>query len=290
MKEVSYNLFCVSIGKYENIRQLSKEEFDRHKEQIYALEKLELEDRLFTLITMNYNDLKAKIAFYCSYKDSNKSFDFKETYLDLNRVILNLLSSIRTYLDHNETRLKKKYGETSEEFQLFKRLTSNAFDTSFAYRFLTKLRNFAQHCGLPSGSIQQVSSRDGETIRLILHRDNLLNVYDGWGSQVKKDLIQQSEDFDMLPLIEQKISELRAINYELTEREYQKLAQDAFELLDLMVEVQKKAKGAPTLAELITDSTDKDSMQIVERHFPYAAISRSTGVHITILQPHKNDD
>lgn len=290
MREISYNLFCASIGKYENIRKLSKEEFDRHKEQIFELEKLELEDMLFRLITMNYDDLKGKIAFYCSYKDNKKPIDFKEIYLDLNRMVLNLLSSIRTYLDHNETKFKKKYGQTSEEFQLFRKLTSNAFDTIFAYRFLTKLRNFAQHCGLPSGSIQQISNIDGDTIRLILNRDNLIEMYDGWGSQVKKDLLQQSEDFDMLSLIEQKISVLHAINYELTELEYQKLTEVAFELLDLIIEVHKEAKGAPTLVEWITDSENEESIQFVERHFPYAAISRATGVHIEILPPYDNEN
>lgn len=288
MEEITYHLFCVSIDKYENIRQLSKEEYDRHSAQIHALEKLELEDRLFTLVTMNYLDLNEKIKFYCSYKDNTKSFDFKETYIDLNRMVLNLLSSIRTYLDHTETKLKKKYGENFEEFKLFKKLTSKAFDTSFAYRFLTKLRNFAQHCGLPSGSIKQVSNREGESIRLILNRDDLLGTYNSWGAQVRADLVRQPLSFDLMPLIEQKISALNAINYQVTQIEYQKLNQDAHELLSLMIEIKEKGNGASTLVKLIADSTDENSLRIVEKHFPYIAISRATGVHITVLPPHKD--
>ncbi len=56
-------------------------------------------------------------------------------FLHANRLILNYLSSIRTFIDHSETFFKKKYGNKSKEALLYKEILSQFFDNSFAYRF-----------------------------------------------------------------------------------------------------------------------------------------------------------
>jgi hypothetical protein len=73
--------------------------------------------------------------------------------LNLNRYIMNLLTAVRTFLDHTERNLTHRHGKDSEQFQAFKKATAEAYDSSFAYRFLYKLRNYVQHRGMPIGKM-----------------------------------------------------------------------------------------------------------------------------------------
>ncbi len=74
--------------------------------------------------------------------------DFNDLRVKLVRLLQNLLSSCRSYLDHSPQYLNKldKSGALSA---FFKAETNRAYDDSFAYRFMEELRNHAQHSGHP---------------------------------------------------------------------------------------------------------------------------------------------
>lgn len=289
-QEISYRLCCASQGEkainYEFLREFTKGEFDYHLAQIETLSKLEIEDRLFTLVTLNYQDLTQKIESYRLRIGEGERFDFVIPYIDLNRMVLNLLSSIRTYLDHTETILKRKYGAPSLEYKQFQEMTSRGFDDSFAYRFLTKLRNYAQHCGLPSGSIQHNHSEEGHFLSLLLERDSLLANFNSWGATVKEDLLRQPERIDLLPLIDEKVSLLQEIHDRCINEEYGKLKIDAIELLSLIAEVSELGTGAAILVQAAYDIDLSKYTQLTTYEFPLEAISRASGIEITILPPH----
>lgn len=73
----------------------------------------------------------------------------KDIIFDINRLVLNFLSSIHTFLDHTETYIKRTYGKKPKESQNFEKTTNSYFDTYFSYRLLSKLRNYSQHVGMP---------------------------------------------------------------------------------------------------------------------------------------------
>ncbi|GAA4456881.1 hypothetical protein [Rurimicrobium arvi] len=284
-REVTYRLASVTREKYTFLRELSHKQFDQYVGQIKRLHILQAEGKLFKLIELNYQDLREKIENYRFYKDDSEVFDLGFIYLDSNRMVLNFLSSIRTYLDHTETRLKRKYGEVSSEFQLFKNVTSQCFDSSFAYRFLSKLRNYAQHCGLPAGSISLTSDEHGNTFTLLLERDNLLANFDSWGKTVKEDLKQQKNEFDLMHLIDQKFKLLEYVNKIISDHEYRKHYSDARELLLLMKEVNQESEGAPAVMQISTIGDDYSGASLIIHDFPYEAISRASGIKITVLPP-----
>jgi len=82
-------------------------------------------------------------------------------HTSLNRRLSNLLSSIRLFLDHSEFAFKRKYGKKSEEVEAFKKYASEKYDSSFSYRFVYKLRNYVQHCGIPIGSANSIEDDSG---------------------------------------------------------------------------------------------------------------------------------
>jgi hypothetical protein len=142
--------------------------------------------------------------------------DINNCMLHANRLFLNYLSAIRTYLDHSETYIKRTYGEESNEFQAFKKMAGTFFDNSFGYSFFYKLRNYAQHCGLPIGSIEFNVKNEGECtgweFLVLFHRDSLLSKYREWGRIVKPALELKPEKFDVIALIQEETSNIREMS------------------------------------------------------------------------------
>lgn len=282
MDTIDYYLAAIDSPNISGVRKLSEHEYFKIYENIRLLEKFSKDEDLYNIIELNHEDLLQRVEFYKNRfsKDQQMGFELiTNQFMDLNRLILNLLSSIRTYLDHTETKIKRENTIHSEEYKLFKRLTTESFDNNFSYRFLAKLRNYSQHCGLPSGSLNIHSEVDEQTLTIFIDRDNLLNDYNSWGVIVTNELKKQPEKFDILPLIEQKVEILKKINNHLSENNLSKLTEEGKNLLDLISEVIKQDKGVPML---LKTSGEIDNPEITIKWFPYAMISRTNGVTLEV--------
>ncbi|CAD79087.1 MAG TPA: hypothetical protein DDX19_05365 [Rhodopirellula baltica] len=166
--------------------------------------------------------------------------------IHVNAATLNFLGAMRTYLDHTETRLKRQFGKDSEQVAAFKGAASKSFDSSFAYRFVYRLRNFTQHCGMPLGHIAANASQqqtDATTkiaqLDFFLDRDHLLRDFDGWGNVVEPDLRSQPARFPLQPLIEATVAEIRAINAVVSRSEIEAAGDRVSGLLNLIDEARQ---------------------------------------------------
>ncbi|UXL40083.1 hypothetical protein N7D90_07960 [Pseudomonas fragi] len=121
-----------------------------------------------------------------------------------NSLMLGFLGSVRTFLDHAGTSISRRYGKSSEQFLYFKELTAHQFDNLFSYRFLYKLRNYTQHCGMPPVSIT-VNIIPGDELEIAprFSRQGLLDSYSEWGSALKKELELDSEPLYVFPLLKE---------------------------------------------------------------------------------------
>jgi hypothetical protein len=278
-KNVTYSLATINNPNINGVKELTAEEFEKHLGTINKLFKESLNESLYKIVELNYEELKGRKEKYISdYPHSLiDMYAFQDVFIDLNRQVLNLLSSMRTYLDHTETRLKREFGDKSDEVSEFKKLTGEAFDSSFSYSFLEKLRNYAQHCGLPAGQIQVVSKGDEEdktvnTMTLILERDDLLKNFVWTPKKVKENLLKQDETFDLFPLVDEKIETLRNINSKISGKYYLGIKDEAEELLQLILETEGK-NGIPILLKI---SGDLDKPTIEKMEFPYKEIEKIT--------------
>jgi hypothetical protein len=257
MTKTVYSLGTIDMPTIDNIRTLAKDEYDIISKEINELEKFHFDNALYNLIELNYGDFKTRIDFYLNQYIANPKLDFSEfssQFIDINRLILNLLSSVRTYIDHTETRLKRTFGDKSEEFNLFKELTSKCFDDHFAYRFLSKLRNYSQHCGLPTGSISITDDVNGYCLKLSLVRDNLLADFDSWGSIVKPDLQKQDKEFDIIPLLDKKVELLEDVNRKINSTLLKKLTNQGNHLFELIMETQNNKNYMSIAVSVLTTS------------------------------------
>jgi hypothetical protein len=202
--------------KVELLGSLTEVEFDEIKRSLSKLEELHSIRRLRDFVIANdheimqmlndaVNDLVAKSTHWTGVKRA----DIEKVFLNTNRLLLNYLTAIKTFIDHTTTFLNRKFGEQSEEFLGFKTMLSAFYDASFAYRFLSKLRNYAQHVDLPLESIHfSAKNRDNlkaleGTLTVEFDRDNLLNSFQKWGT-VKADLDNMDTNkFSFTPLLYQ---------------------------------------------------------------------------------------
>lgn len=120
-----------------------------------------------------------------------------------NRLMLSFLGAVRTFLDHAQTSISRRYSKESEQFHCFKALTAYQFDNVFSYRFLYKLRNYTQHCGMPPVSFA-VDIKPGDDLEIVpcFSRRCLLENYSEWGV-VKKELELESQPLYVFPLLKE---------------------------------------------------------------------------------------
>ena len=200
---------------------------------------------LFVVTLLNHDDffnaMQEYLKIFKKVQDVGKH-NLDRAILDLNRKILNYLCSIRTFLDHNETDVKRSYGDA--EIEYFKKICADHYDNSFAYRFLYKLRNYAQHCGMPVGNLfidseKDVSSSTGKkvTISLVFDRDKLLSRFDGWNASLKKELRNKPAYFDVAPLLEEMMLRIGDIHLSLIEKLFPSVKAEAELMVKLVDEI-----------------------------------------------------
>jgi hypothetical protein len=175
----------------------------------------------YKLVERNFLDLQNIHKFVTIILSLGREFarpDHRQLGESLMSSTVNWLTSWGLFLDHSETDLKRRFGESSPEVQRFETAKSSAFDANIGYRFSYKFRNYVLHCGLPLSRIE-VKRPDGATgarlkpsVRFLLDRDALLRDFDGWGRFVKRDLEAMLPEFPLLPLASEGMEGLRDIH------------------------------------------------------------------------------
>jgi hypothetical protein len=191
------------------IRNLSTGEYAEYQQALILICQFSYTDNLFRIKNLNYNEFfktqNLAIEEYSKNPWNTDCVFFENTELNLNRCLLNYLSSVRTFLDHTELKLKRLYGENSNQYMNFRNATSKAYDGCFSYRFVYSLRNYCQHCGMPIGrmgfSSQKSQSGTINSLYILARKDDLVksNV---WNKKITKEIQDLPEEFDMVPHIQ----------------------------------------------------------------------------------------
>ncbi|UEB94173.1 hypothetical protein LIS66_17490 [Pseudomonas sp. HN2] len=205
-------------GCISGIREVTPEELAIYKKHTKILAEFARGYELIQCVQDSFQELISnliKVAHQQAGADHVLNAAFYEgLILYGNRMLLNVLYSVRTFLDHRETAIKRKFGKDSSQLANFKAHTALEFDSYFSYGFFYKLRNYTQHCGMPPLHFTMDHSpvRENEVkIEVTLDRDALLESYSEWGVIVKKQLALQAERFHLLPLLEEYIESITRI-------------------------------------------------------------------------------
>lgn len=109
------------------------------------------------------------------------------------RLVRGYLFEFRTCLDHMETEIKRKYGENSTLWNIFKTNTSDAYDKHPEYAFTYHLRNYSQHC---KNVVHGFNCDTG--IGISSNTKTLLVEYDKWKQVDIKYMVSCGSDIDLL--------------------------------------------------------------------------------------------
>lgn len=175
--------------------ELDYQEYVTARTELFKFAKRQ---ELFRLVYTNYmeykNTLNKYFRIHCEKCEIDGSY-LEGMIFDINRLVLNFLSAVRTFLDHAQTYITKTYGEKSEELQSFNKSRFSCFDTHFSFRFLSKLRNYSQHIGMPITDLHasyEVVNLDpleyDYVLKPITLKDDLLKFDDfKWGKYTELD-------------------------------------------------------------------------------------------------------
>lgn len=186
--------------KIEFIKELSFEEISiltTHMERLFSFNR---DTEKFKLFRNTYDDFQELLK---SPKIENK----------LSRVILELMSTFRAFLDHWEAGLKRTFGKESQQVISFKKVTKLEYDNIFAYRFIYELRNYIQHVNMPN-LIYHSSLNDNNIVEthLFFDKNELIKNYKKWKSIIKMDFNNLPDTFDFIPLLNDLSESVKRIN------------------------------------------------------------------------------
>jgi len=240
-------------GKHlRHVRDLTSTEWADYRRAVYSLGDFQSARMLLPMVQASLTDFLAAmqsaegtVTKSGLLREGARQIDF-----ETNRRFLSFLSAVRTYLDHTETRLKRQYGD-GEPFDSFKQACKNAYDGSFAYRFLYKLRDYSQHCGLPIGHVVVTASRStpaGPDLKRVVlgfdAGDLLARGGDTWGAVVRRELAAMPTILDIEPILEEVALHLQRIDEATCTAERPFLTEAARPVIDLLSPIARSG-GAP---------------------------------------------
>ncbi|CAF1802285.1 hypothetical protein [Bacillus subtilis] len=176
----------------EFIREFTREEHDEYVEHSTYLLLHQKNKHLYQIIVRNGEELECYLETLEEKTMSEIQKEPDNVIFESNRLFMNYLSMIRSYLDHIPSTLSKVIGpQAKNEFNEF---LSKVYDNYFEYRFIYRLRNLAQHFDLPINLLR--TFQDCSYVKI--GRDHILR-YEKW-STVKKEIENMDEEIPVLGL------------------------------------------------------------------------------------------
>lgn len=247
--------------RFDLMDEISADEYERLSEAIAAISRLSAGFH-YKLVERNYLDLESIHQFVTITLSLGREFatpDHRQLSEALMTSVVNWLTAMRLFLDHEETDLKRRFGKDSQQVALFKSATAAAYDGHLGYRFAYRFRNFVQHCGLPLsrieiGPVTQSGTRAKQAVDLVLDRDELLSAYGEWGP-VRADLQVMPATFGLLPLAAEAMDGIRDVHRSCTEHDIDEALQHCEDIVVAVERIESQAAdGNPALFRYSEDA------------------------------------
>ena len=183
--------------------------------RLSTTQALAVEDK-YSLILQNYFEFEQelhRLALKNLLYRGNRWTDFVDDIRDVNRVLMNLLSAQRMYVDQIPQHLNRVFAPSDSQSKAFVAATRTECDGSSGYRILYTLRNHAQHGEFPVQSLSLGSKwlEDGQlrhcshTATAFAHRDDLVQ-NKGLNAKVRAEVAALPEKIDLDPLVRENMS------------------------------------------------------------------------------------
>ena len=265
--------------EFNLIRPISSADMDKIKISMKKLGDFGSCCTLYEICDKNYQSI---LSYHVAIKDNfplNRHRDYEymeEAFQEMNRLLLNYLSSFKTFIDHLTTRYTRLHQQGHSFLDDFKKLTAACYDGNFPYRFFSKLRDYVQHCGLPLGSmnINKYPDQQGNVIievSISIDRDNLISSYKKWG-RVTPDLQSQPKNMELLPYLNGFQSQIQLINLVVSAFEISLVTESLHIINELVHEAQDKYPNGRPFIGRYEEPEDQRKLHVIE--FPFHTMSK----------------
>nr|WP_294921767.1 hypothetical protein [uncultured Flavobacterium sp.] len=262
-------------NSFEPFQTLTEETYNLLKQDCEVLTKSYIQFVVFKYLQLNlkdYADFVLEWTNVPAYKMDLMISTNIHFVLEFNKRISNVLMSFKFFLDNAQTYLKRKYGKESIIAKDFTELTHNLFDNSFAYRFLSKLRNYSAHLGFPLEIVlfkidfnNEFPESSKHSSQLLLNIESLKKEKDLFGSIIYRNLNEMTEDLDLIPLINELSFHIISIQKFIYFSERNEL-DEAIENIEMFVG-SRKTKSNQIKAYTYENTNGNSTMQIFDIPF-----------------------
>lgn len=143
--------------------ELDQERFGRLVRARTGLFRIQAIERTFDMVMMNYAALERGLFNLTMdrmlHRTALRYEAAHEALLRVDRLLLNLFSACRSYIDQTKHHLSDAFGKESAVYAAFLDWLSQEYDAHVEYRTLEALRNFVQHRAMPVHRLSFPSSR-----------------------------------------------------------------------------------------------------------------------------------
>lgn len=185
---MKYFLWHAVLGPTPRL-PLTKEEYDALSDAWSVLMVVLPFEEEFDALLQNYIELELgflETAMHDMVRIQNELVQLRKVRLKFARLLSNLLSTCRSYVDHAPHYLSYFGEETIEQFGQARK---SAHQSEFAYRFMEALRNYAQHRGSP------LHGTTFNTKRVERGPEQSYNQYSVWAS-IDADKLREDKKFN----------------------------------------------------------------------------------------------
>ncbi|MFD3663305.1 hypothetical protein ACFWVF_22385 [Streptomyces sp. NPDC058659] len=220
---------------------------DSHQEHLNILTEA-LENPPYAQLSAQYGKLFE--ALNELHSGNFPSLSYKEKLDPLPLLLDSFLSAFRAFDDRTCKWLSGRYEPNI--LNAFRTSLSHEYDTVFAYRFMYKLRNYSQHCGLPpiSGHSSRWLDRDGvqrREVTVTFDSTELLRRFDKWGQPVKSELQDIAGEFSVVEMAAQLMASCTIAQAKLLLSISRHLQESA----DFLISCDRSPSGPQTVPVLI---------------------------------------
>lgn len=142
--------------------EISESEYNQLLAEISSVVEIYGLEQKYDILLNNFIEFEIVLAELAVRHMTFFAIDYQKVQIDMsnvNRMLMNLLSSCRMYIDHVKQHCNR-INNYNEVFRGVKELFSYEYDNSIEYEAVEYLRNYSQHRGFPVNSITYGANRD----------------------------------------------------------------------------------------------------------------------------------
>jgi len=280
------------LGKHPEL-PISESEFSTISKSLQDLNQLLLLEERFDLLAMNFLEFETLLTSrllhfeHLGFVDGNHQMLVRR---DANRVLMNVLTAARAYIDQLPQILNALFGKESAETNHCKSLLRKAYDERPGYRIFEALRNHTQHSGFPIHLTSYGTHMIGEYPKLletrsfcVLVKPEMLAADKKLKASILKELTSMGEYVNLRPLLCQYISGIADAHYHIRSK-VKPIGDTASLILKIQLEkyIAAYPSSTPPLAYAvhIENGVWKDKVPLGTGNDKYLEYLRSINVHL----------